>query len=266
MIDLIRDNIPSIRFLSDMKDFVFDVSWFEKTPNTEIYYMYRGLAKNEKDKQAIEKNDLRYDITVVPSKMLGAEFTKTIGHEHAMVPDTDMSYTEIYEVLEGEAIYLLQKRENEFFSAGKEERNNQISDIYAVKTKAGEKCIIPPNYGHVTINASNQELIMANWTDRHFKSDYSFFKNNRGAGYYALANAGTESLQRDLVPANNIGIKWIKNENCGEIPDIKVYEAKDFNWLCEKFGINPAIPMYNLINDIKKLDFLKHPQKYNWEK
>jgi len=254
MTDLIRDNIPNIRFLSDMKDFVFDVAWFEKAPNAEIYYMYRGLSKDKNDMEIMGKNDLRYDVTVVPPKMLGSEFTKTIGHEHAMVPNANITYTEIYEVLKGEAIYLLQKYEN-----------NKVTKIYAVHTKAGEKCVIPPNYGHVTINASNQELVMANWVESHFKSGYTLFKNNRGAGYYALANVGTKSLQRDLVPTNNAGIKWIRNENYGEIPEIKICDAKDFNWLCEKFGINPIIPMYNLINEIEKLDFLKHPQKYDWE-
>jgi len=224
-----------------MKDFVFDVSWFENAPNAEIYYMYRGLAKDENDKQAMEKNNLRYDITTVPPRMLGMEFTKTIGHEHALVPNTNITYTEIYEVLKGEAIYLLQKS-----------KDRKIIDIYAVKTKAGEKCIIPPNYGHVTINASNQELIMSNWVESHFKSDYELFKKNRGAGYYALKNEN--------------GLNWQKNKNYEEVPDIRIYDAIDFLPIFGKFGMNFSAPMYRLVNEIEKLDFLKYPQRYAWDK
>ncbi len=167
-----------------MKDFLYDQKWAESAPNSEIYYMYRGMAKDERDKETAKQNSLRYNITLIPPRMLGAEFVKTVGHEHALVPGTNISYTEIYEVLKGEAYYLLQKYENKFSFTGKEE-NGKILDIYAVHTKEGEKCIIPPNYGHVTINASGEEVVMANWSENTFKSNYTLFKNCQGAGYYA---------------------------------------------------------------------------------
>lgn len=249
MIDFIKDNVPDIRFLNDMKDFVYDKKWAESAPNYEMYYMYRSMAKDENDKEKISKNNLRYNITIISPQMLGQEFPKTIGHEHGLVPNEDITYPEIYEVLEGEAIYLLQKRDN-----------NKIIDIYAVKTKAGEKCIVPPSYGHVTINASGKDVIMADWSEKNFKSDYSPLRNNRGAGYYALRNPSVI-----LSEANN-PIDWQKNNNYSEIPELKIYNAKDFNWLFKRFGINMDTPMYDYLNNPEKLDFLKHPQKYKWEK
>ena len=45
--------------------------------------------------------------------MLGLEYTKTVGHYHPQIPGTDISYPEIYQVLEGSATYLLQKVEHE---------------------------------------------------------------------------------------------------------------------------------------------------------
>ena len=240
--DLIKDNIPEIRFLYDMKDFLYDQQWLSSAPNFEVYYMYRNLAKNEKDKKIIAEKKLRYDITVMPPQMLGAEFPKTIGHEHPKINNSPFTYTEIYEVLKGEAHYLLQKFEN-----------NQVIDVYVVKTKAGEKCLVPPNYGHVTINASDQELMMANWVSADFKSDYSLFQQKHGACYYALATDNRRKIQ------------WVENKNYKQSSELKIYNAQDFNYLFERFDLDTTNPLYDLVNEINKLNFLQNPQVYKWD-
>ncbi len=63
-----------IRFLYDMENVVYDKKWLKTTPNFPLYYMYREVKK---------KNGLRYDITVISSRMLGKEFAKTKGHDHS---------------------------------------------------------------------------------------------------------------------------------------------------------------------------------------
>lgn len=149
---------PDIRYLDDMRKVLYDQKWAERAPNFELYYMYRGIR---------QKDNLRYDITVIPSRMLGKEFAKTKGHEHLG------KYGEAYIVLEGRAIYLLQKR-----------KGNQIEDVYAIKAKKGEVAVIPPDYGHVTINPSKKDLKMANWISKKCQSDYQLFEKMRGACYY----------------------------------------------------------------------------------
>ena len=145
--------------------------------------MYRGLEKN---------GELRYDITVLSAKMLGNEFNKTKGHYHIG------AYPELYMVLEGSAIYLLQKKNN----AG------EIEDVYAVKVKAGECAIMPPFYGHITINPSEtEELKMANWICDNCKSDYSFYEQMQGACYYYTKEG------------------WIKNENYKNTPELRFEES-----------------------------------------
>jgi len=91
----LKNKKPDIRYLNDMKNVLYDQQWAKTASNFELYYMYRGLK---------EKDGLRYDITVIPARMLGKEFTKTKGHEHVG------NYGEVYIVLEGKAIYLMQKR------------------------------------------------------------------------------------------------------------------------------------------------------------
>ncbi len=185
---------PDIRRLNDMKNVLCDQKWAETSPELELYYMYRGVEKN---------NDLRYDITVIPAKMLGSEFVKTKGHYHLE------NWQEVYTVLEGTAIYLMQKRKPD----------GGIMDAYFVKAEKGESIIIPPGYGHVTINPSEeQELKMANWISENCKVDYLPYEKMQGACYYYTKQG------------------WIKNENYKSVPELRFEEAlesvpQDLNFL-----------------------------------
>ena len=173
---------PDIRKLNDMKAVIADQKWLKTTTDSDLYYMYRGLE---------EKDELRYDITVVPAQMLGSEFVKTKGHYHIG------AWQELYTVLEGESIYLKQKKNN----------NGDIEDVFAVRAKKGESVIMKPFYGHVTINPSKTEkLKMANWISDKCKSDYSFFEKMQGACYYYTVNG------------------WIKNENYKSVPELRFEE------------------------------------------
>jgi glucose-6-phosphate isomerase len=167
---------PDIRYLHDIKRVLYDQKWVKTAPNIELYYMYRGLK---------EKNGTRYDITVIPPKMLGKEFVKTKGHYHVG------PYGEIYIVLKGEAIYLMQK-----------EKNGKIEDVYHVKAKKGDYIIIPPDYAHVTINPSKKELKMANWVSKKCRSDYGPIEKKGGACYFYTKSG------------------WIKNKNYKRVPEL----------------------------------------------
>ena len=85
---------PDIRFLDDMKQVLADQEWAKKAQNFEAYYMYRKVKK---------KGSLKYNITIIPARMLADEFIKTKGHYHKA------GHPEVYIVLEGHAIYLMQK-------------------------------------------------------------------------------------------------------------------------------------------------------------
>ncbi len=177
---------PDIRKLSGMKEVLFDKNLVNSDQDFDLYYMYRGVE---------EKDGLRYDITVVPAKMLGKEFVKTKGHYHLE------NWQEVYTVLEGEAIYLMQKRAE----------NGEINDAYFVKANKGESIIIPPLYGHVTINPSKTEqLKMANWVSPNCKVDYKPYEENQGACYYYLDSG------------------WQKNENYANIPELRQEMALKF--------------------------------------
>jgi glucose-6-phosphate isomerase len=176
--------VPDTRKLNDMRGVLADPAYKTKnSSDTDLYFMYRGIE---------QKNGLRYDITIIPAKMIGFEFVKTKGHYHLE------NWQEVYTVLKGTAIYLLQKKN----------LNGEISDVYAVTAKESESIIIPPGYGHVTINPSEaEELTMANWISPDCKVDYLSYEKLQGACYYYTKNG------------------WIKNKNYQNTPELRFEEA-----------------------------------------
>ena len=173
----VKNKKSDIHFLYDMKMVLYDKEWAKKAPNFELYYVYRGVKK---------RGDLRYDITVIPPRMLGKEFVKTKGNRNSG------NFPELYTVLMGKVIFLMQK------SAGK-----TVKDVRIVKMKKGDWVIIPPDYYAVAINPSKKILKTANWVSEKNKNIYKEMEGMRGASYY-YTKAG-----------------WIKNENYQKIPKLK---------------------------------------------
>lgn len=232
ILDLLSKGIkPVIRMLFDMKNVVYDRKWLESAKNIELYYMYRELSLSKNDALRIKEHGLRYDITVIPPLMLGCEFVKTAGHYHPFVPGTHVTYPEIYEVLEGEANYVLQKP-----------NDNGVEDVVLIKAVPGDKVLIPPGYGHLTINTSNKVLKMANWVARDFESMYQPIEEKNGGAYFIL--------DKGLV----------KNPRYESVPDIRIIKPANL----KEIGLQKNKEMYGLVRDLKKLEFLTKPGKYEW--
>ena len=222
---------PTIRKLKDIIDTIYDKRWLGNTnQEKELYYMFRDIAKKE-HRETIEKNNLRYDITIIPPGTLGQEYTKTAGHNHPIVPDTNITYTELYEVIKGEGLYLLQKT-----------KKNKITDAYFIKAKAGDKIIIPPGYAHITINAGEETLIMANWVARNFTSEYDHIKTLNGGAYYVTTE------------------KTIKNENYDNRSNTIKFKTSDKR---ELLRLKKGEPIYNMIKEPFSLKFLTEPQNHH---
>ena len=196
------DNIPlnfSTRKISDIKEIIYDQNWVNSLKNNcDLYYMYRDFTRKE-DKPLFIKYNIRFDITLIPPRSIGKEFNKTAGHFH---PDARVgySYPEAYEVMAGKGVYLLQK----------DSKNNEIIELRIVKAKAGDQILIPPGYGHITINPTkNKTLVMNNLVSSKFNSNYEPIKNKKGASYFLLKNG-----------------KWIKNTEYSEEILIKKIKPK----------------------------------------
>jgi len=165
---------PKARTLREMCDVLYDPKVVGRLPgDTVLYRMYRNAILNE-HAEIFRKRRIRFDITVMAPMDLGEELNKTLGHYHPKAAD-DLSYPEIYQVLRGQAAFLLQKA-----------YGGVITDFRIVEAGSGDAVLIPPNYGHVTVNTGEEPLVMANLVSDAFSSIYEDYVNKGGAAYYLL--------------------------------------------------------------------------------
>ena len=168
---------PDIRFLYDMKAVVYNQNWLKKSANFPVYYMYRGIKR---------MGELRYDITVIPPNILGNEFVKTKGNCNSN------SLQELYTVLNGKAIFLMQKM-----------NRKTAKDIMAVKAKRGNWVIVPPKYYVISINPTRNILELGNWVSQKNKNIYKDIEEMGGAAYYYTKKG------------------WVKNKNYKKVPRLR---------------------------------------------
>jgi glucose-6-phosphate isomerase len=212
-----------------------------------VYWMYRDISLPRH--AALRKNTgLRYDISVFRGDMFGSEFFKTAGHYHPYMPDLGLTYNlswpEVYEVLYGEALYVLQKADDIY----RDPFYGQVEDFIIVHARPGQKVVMPPNYGHVTINPNpGRPLVMANWVCDHFASYYKSVEQAHGFCWYRVG--GKKS-----------GPSWVPNRAYKQpLPAIR--EAKTLS--CEALGLVEGTPMYPVAAARpKKFEWVCHPQNY----
>jgi len=216
---------PSVRNAKDLREVLADRSCTTTGP---VYYMYRNISRSDADRCWLSAQDLRYDITVIPPREICGEFIKTKGHYHPDNP-SGIGYPEVYEVLSGIAHFLIQNRD--------------FSDIVMIAASAGEIVVIPPGYGHVTINPSkNTALQMANIVSTRFESDYRGYESLHGAAYFEKVKEG-----------------FVKN------PTYTTSSSLRFATVSQKAACSGTIsaPLYDLIEQqTPSLEFLNRPEKY----
>ncbi|MDE4907337.1 glucose-6-phosphate isomerase [Methanogenium marinum] len=228
---------PSVRTVGDMECVLADRDGVELDSTTPLYYMYRDLAMNETDREVLSRQNIRYDITVIPPVVLGREYVKTKGHYH---PDTSsgIGYPELYQVLAGEAHFLLQRKD--------------LSDVVTVAASAGEYVLVPPGYGHVSINQGKEALVMANLVSNQFESEYAVYEEMHGGAYYAQKKK-----------ENGSGNVWTQNPVYLSASPIRALSARDTPELDVMHGmtIKHGMGIYNLVSESADLSFLNEPEK-----
>ena len=191
-----------------------------------LYFMYRDLSRTDADRAWLHKKTLQYDITVIPPKTLCGEYVKTKGHYHPDAP-SGVGYPEVYEVLIGEARYLLQDR--------------SVQNAMLIRAQEGEKVLVPPGYGHVTINASSHTLVMANLVCSAFSSEYKAYEANHGAAYYLM-----------------LGEQVVINSHYPSPPILREGRSTQSTGLALVEGVS----LYDLVEGREDLSFLAQPERF----
>jgi len=120
----------------------------------ELYYMIRCPGMN---------------VTVIPEYRLGQEYPKTYGHLHE--PEAE----EIYEILYGEAIMLLQRG------------IDRVEEVRLITLKKGDSITVAKGYAHALINIGEGPLVtIDDYDPANFSNDYEKIKRKHGFAYYIV--------------------------------------------------------------------------------
>jgi glucose-6-phosphate isomerase len=217
----------SIRSMKDLAVVASDENI--ELDDSPAYFMYRNVHVPQ-DEETITTNNQRFDLTVIPANKLGREFIKTSGHYHPKKPGTDVEYPELYYVISGQATYLMQKHE----------ADGSISNVIISRVKPGQAIIMPLGYGHVTINELDEPLVMANWVERNFKSDYGDFETKRGAAYYLNSDGSI-----------------VNNPRYENVPEVRMMESNP-----QKIAELAGTPIYDYVKSLDKIELIAKPEGY----
>jgi glucose-6-phosphate isomerase len=216
---------PSVRTAEDLRGVLADPMC---TCTGPVYSMYRDVARSVNDRSWLAEHQLRFDITVIPPREICGEFIKTKGHYHPDNP-SGTGYPEIYEVLAGEAHYLIQDAD--------------CSHVVMIQACAGEIVVVPPGYGHVTINPARTAFLqMANIVSSGFLSNYQRYEAQRGAAFFEMVKEG-----------------FVPNPAYAKPPPLICVKAQRFAGP----GKMITAPLYDLIERrVPVLEFLNYPERY----
>lgn len=212
-----KHQMHSVRKLQKMQDVLLGKVEPQSEDDFSVYHMYRSVYSNI---------EMRFDITYLPAKMLGAEFNKTYGHYHPKADD-GLAYPELYQVLKGKATFILQ------------EKNQDGSvNVLIVDAAEGEIMLLPPGYGHVTVNPSSAEdLVLSNIVFNGFQSNYDDYERCKGGAYYYTSEG--------LVQNTNYLVKKFERTTAKE--------------LTAKYGITCADLLKDFAADPDQFMFLEKP-------
>jgi glucose-6-phosphate isomerase len=175
----------------------------------------------------MQSHAIRFDITVIPPANLDGEYVKTKGHYHPENP-SGTGYPELYEVMDGIAHFLLQTKD--------------LEDIILIEAQKGAIVVIPPGYGHVTINPTRDEtLTMSNLVSMAFSSEYAWYDKMHGAAYYELVGG---TVQKNPAYPEVCPLRRTKND-CSAITEIGSVNS-----------------LYDFVGNDKIAELLNHPENF----
>ena len=130
--------------------------------------------------------------------------------------------------MKGHAHYLLQA--------------HNLSQVIVVDAYAGDLVMVPPGFGHVTINPTKDTVLqMANLVSSRFQSDYREYEKLRGAAYYEMTTGD-----------------FLKNPSYPDLPSLRRVKASKYRDISGELGV----PLYSMVEKRRDvLSILNHPER-----
>lgn len=217
-----------VRHLDDVRRSLMD-------PNCEgprdLYAIAMDVGRKE-ELDAMLKRDLLFATCNYNFGTMGQEPVRSQGHIHAVSASCGASTCELYEIWEGTAIIYMQ-----------ESCKDNPGRCFAVTAKAGDVVIVPPYWGHQTVNADiHHPMVFGAWCVRDYGFDYDDVRAHHGLAYYPIVKDGV--------------VRWQKNDHYE--PCTLIEKAPR---LYTDFGIEPGKPLYQqFIEDPDRMLFVSKPQ------
>lgn len=224
------------RKLDDIRKSLMD----SKCDGPDIVYTIAMDIGRIEDKEDLINRNLLYGACIYSKGKLGNEPVRSQGHIHAVSKSCNSSTPELYEIWHGEAIIFMQ-----------ETAHDNPGRTYAVKAKAGQKVIVPPNWAHYTVNINpNENMVFGAWCVRDFGFDYEEVRNHGGLSYFPIFE-GNE-------------IKFIHNEKY-ENQELIIKEPREY----KELNVDKDKSIYEqYIEDKNRFRFVTNPNEYKevWKK
>lgn len=185
-----------------------------------------------------KKEGMSNGITVLMAGSTGYECRKNSGHHHVPLPGHMSTLSEVYEVLYGKAVFLLQQSHSFLYGEDK----LKVERLRAVFVSPGEKIAIPAFCAHCAVNVGDTPLVFSN-LGAPCPLDYDSISRQHGFGVYVL------KVQNELV--------FVQNPRYTNLPLLEVKRAKE----CPELGLCFDQPLYTLyMQEPSKFAYLKTPQ------
>jgi len=225
---LAKARIRQVRRLRELEPVLYDPEYCLKADTQlPVYEIYRDCG-DESARATICRYGLRYDVTVMPPLLVGEEYVKTFGHHHLPLGSVE-AHSEVFEVLEGEARFLIQRQ-----------RGVQVTGVSLVLAHEGDRVPIPPGCGHVVVNASLRRLVTGNLISQSCVQIYDQYVERRGGAFYVLT-----------------GGRLVKNPRYPSLPEVQRLNWKTPTFLEGGTGLVDAF-----LKDPDRFAFLNEPCRY----
>lgn len=216
-------------------------------PDDELCYTFYQDLMREEDKALFAEHNFTNGITVLMPGLIGGECKKNSGHYHMLEGSHTRTHTELYEVLCGEAAFVIQEAPN----FGNKDEELKVESLTIVIAKAGDKVIVPPFCAHCACNIGDGPMAFGNLAVPS-PLDYGPTNEKRGLGVYILKD-------------EEGNLKYVPNPNYKNLPELQIRYAKE----APDLGAVKDVSIYDsYVKNPEKFEYLYEPEKYEarvWE-
>lgn len=237
--DGIKPEYVKEKKLSEMKNLYSDGDYLSE----DIAYKFFANIYNDEYRAVFDRYGYSNGITMVMPERVNGECRKNSGHYHLISDGHTLPYMECYEILEGEAAFLLQKSTNFL----QQDESLEIVDCVVVTMKKGDKIIVPPFYAHCAVNIGMSPMLFGNLA-APCSVDYSPIEKNHGFFTYIMGNDGELKFSQNLHYQSLPKTRFVCPK---EAPEFGLIHGKSLN---ESFVEQPDIFRY-----------LDHPEEFTGE-